>query len=292
MNYLEIMTKRYGRYISFSYCGESILGRGIPEISLGEGEKEIVYIGSHDGRDVLSAVILLRFINEYCEVLNFDGRLYNYSIKYLFGTRRIRIIPMPNPDGTDICINGVSPDNILADRLLSMNNEKDKKDFSNWGANARGVDLEKNYKCTYVKSNIKFEGDFLNKEAGGRFCGEYPESEPEIGSMCNAMRFRKPPMAALCLEGSGKQILYSAGNTLPRRCKSIGEALSRMSGFQLKSGDAEREVGGFVEFCTEELGIPAYKISYIDTCKTGNREEYFEYYARLREILFTLPAIV
>ena len=44
-------------FLGFGYLGESAAGRGIPRFSLGEGKKEIYYIGVHHGAERITGAV-------------------------------------------------------------------------------------------------------------------------------------------------------------------------------------------------------------------------------------------
>ena len=46
-------------FLGFGYLGESAAGRGIPRFSLGEGKKEIYYIGVHHGAERITGAVLV-----------------------------------------------------------------------------------------------------------------------------------------------------------------------------------------------------------------------------------------
>ncbi len=122
MKYLEVFADRYN-FLSLEYLGTSILGKRIPIVKLGDdrAERQIMYIGAHHGMEWITSIILLRFINEYCENLRSDNRMFNINMKYLYKSRLLCIIPMLNPDGVDMQLHGISPDNPIKDRVISMN---------------------------------------------------------------------------------------------------------------------------------------------------------------------------
>lgn len=288
MEYLGIFTERYD-FLEMNFPIRSLLGKGIPMIKLGEGKNSVIYIASHHASEWLCSVVLLRFINEYCELYKNKRKIYNIDIAELYERKSIYIVPMLNPDGVDIAINGIDESNILYDRLLSMNGGS--RDFSHWKANARGVDLNHNYNAgfmEYKKLEMK-EGIY----GGGptRYSGESAESEPETGNLCNFIRFNENINMAITLHSQGEEIYYSSGETLAKRSYEIAKYFSRLSGYSLAKADGLAAYGGFTDWFIKELGKPSFTIE----CGKGENplplEDYFPIYTHLREILFMAPMI-
>lgn len=289
IRYIDLLLERYS-FLSVTSLGESILGRSIPIITLGEGKKSIVYVGSHHGMEWITSAILLRFINEFCELYSRESKIYNYSLNYLFASRSIHIVPMLNPDGVDYQINGVGEDNILRERLISMNNGSE--DFSKWQANARGVDLNRNYNSRYseykrIESELGIFGG-----ASVHFSGEMPESEPEVGTLCNYLRFNRNIQAVLTFHSQGEEIYYTSGEKTAPRSLSIGKRLEKMSGYTLCSPDERSSYCGLTDWCIDELNIPSFTIE----CGKGKNplpiSDCFLIYAKLRELLFCTPTLI
>lgn len=290
MIYLNCFAERYGQ-LEFNILGESVLGRSIPMITLGQGEKTVLYVGAHHGMEWLTSVLLLRFINEYAEALLEGRRIYNAHIPYLFKERRIVIVPMLNPDGVNYAIEGVTSDNPLRSRLERMN--PDHPDYSHWQANARGVDLNHNYDSGFAEYKA------LEKEAGilgggpTRYSGECPESEPEVGYLCNFLRFSQQNVhAVITLHTQGEEIYYSSGGETCPRSQSMAKALSRLCGYRLSAPEGLACYGGLTDWCIRSLKIPSFTVE----CGKGENplplDEYFCVYAALRQMLFEAPFLI
>lgn len=97
MKYVDVFAKRYS-FIGVTNVGRSIMGRSIPIITLGRGADSLLYVGAHRSDEWLTSIILLRFINEYCELYKNRGRIYNTTLEYMYSTKTIYIVPMLNPD--------------------------------------------------------------------------------------------------------------------------------------------------------------------------------------------------
>ena len=66
MQYITCFKERYP-FLQVQNIGTSVLGKNIPLLSLGEGDKCVFYIGAQNGMDWITSIILLRFVNEYAE---------------------------------------------------------------------------------------------------------------------------------------------------------------------------------------------------------------------------------
>ncbi|MBO5416877.1 MAG: M14 family metallocarboxypeptidase [Clostridia bacterium] len=289
MGYINEFSERYP-FMSVSSIGESIMGRSIPIIRLGNGERSVLYVGAHHGMEWMTSVLLLRFINEYCELFKKDSRIYTYTLSYLFSTKSIYIIPMLNPDGVDYQINGVGEDNPLYERLLKMN--QNSTDFTHWQANARGVDLNHNYNCGFAEYKQLEAEQGIGEGAPTRFSGNMPESEPEVGALCNFLRFNDDIKAILTLHTQGEEIYYTSGERTAPRSKTIAATLSRMTGYLLGTPEGMAAYGGLTDWYISEFNKPSFTIE----CGRGENplplDDYFKIYTDIREMLFMMPTFI
>lgn len=285
---LNVMADRYEE-MKLTYIGNSLLGKSIPMVRLGEGEdRQALYVGAHHGCEWLTASVLLRFINEYCEYLRNGRRMYSINLSYLYKSRTVWIIPMLNPDGVDLSVNGVTDDNPLRERLERMSGG----DYSHWQANARGVDLNHNYDAGFEEYRI------LSKEVGiegggpTRYAGEAPESEPETAALANFLRFNDKIGMVVTLHSQGEEIFFSSGGKVAPRSRQIARLMSRMTGYKLSEPEGLACYGGLTDWVIRCLGIPSFTIE----CGCGENplpeSEFFGIYTALREMLFTAPILL
>lgn len=291
MRYLEEFTRRYG-FISVSFIGSSLLGRSIPLVKLGNehAKNAVMYVGTHHAMEWITTVVLLRFINEYCELMKKGSSVANISMESLYNSRLIYIIPMLNPDGAELQINGINTAGPMADRLYRMNGGS--PDFTHWQANARGVDLNHNYNAGFADYKRLERQAGIMGGAPTRYSGEFAESEPEVGCLCNFVRFNSDIKAALTLHTQGEEIYYTANGKTLRKSKNIGSLIAKMTGYTLSEPEEMASYGGMTDWLVGELEKPSFTIE----CGKGTNplpvEDYFEIYTRLRELLFTFPILV
>ena len=286
---LELLSERY-RELAITTLGTSILGREIPMLQLGNGRKKVVYVGAHHGMEGMTAALLLRFVNEYFELYRAGSVVDKVPVKALFEARSIYVVPMLNPDGVEYAVRGLPADNPLRERVLSMNGGSE--DFSHWQANARGVDLNHNYNAGFAAyKRVENELGILGG-APTRYSGEHPESEPEVGYLCNFLRFSGDFDLALSLHTQGEEIYYtSLGESLPI-AERIGKYIAGLCEYRLSKPEGPAALGGFTDWFQREFGKPSFTVE----CGKGENPLPFSdfpmTYLRIRKMLFMAPMLI
>lgn len=271
--------------VKVSVLGETIMGRSIPVITLGEHRESrgVLYVGGMHGTDRYTPAVLLRFIKDYAEFLEAGKRMYSVSMPYLYASRTIHVVPMLNPDGYIIRKDGVSGIPI-ADRLVRMNEQTGGGgDFSGWQYNSRGVDLAQNF--VHLKNDLP-ETSGLNSE-----------SEPETAALCHYIRMAENGVIgrielAMELNSENNRIRCTSGEVTAPRAKTLARLLSRMTGCTVEKNS---EVGsGLTDYFLRNLGRPAFSCGCVEEKFEAESlvDEYLRIYAAFREALFSAPLLI
>ena len=232
----------------------------------------------------------MRFANEFFELYRAGSVVDKIPVKALYEARSIYLVPMLNPDGVEYALHGVSESNPMRERVLAMNGGRE--DFRHWQANARGVDLNHNYNAGFAEYK-RLEGELgILGGAPTRYSGECPESEPEVGYLCNFLRFSGDFDLALSLHTQGEEIYHTSLGEAPPLSERLGNYLAALCEYRLAKPEGPAAFGGFTDWFLREFGKPSFTVE----CGKGENPLPFSdfpmTYLRIRKMLFMAPMLV
>lgn len=89
-------------FLNVQTVGQSVLGNSIYVIKLGKGSKKVFYSASIHANEWITSVLLMKFVEDYARAYVQNKKLYNYSVRDLFNSVSIFVMPMVNPDGVNL----------------------------------------------------------------------------------------------------------------------------------------------------------------------------------------------
>lgn len=245
-------------FLGFGSAGQSVLGRELYYIRLGTGENEVFYNGAHHSLEWITAPLLMKFAEDFLKALVLGQTIRGFDPREIWENSSIYILPMVNPDGVDLVLNGLSPDNPFYNRLIQWNNQS--TDFSRtWQANIRGVDLNHNYDAAWDLSKEAEAAYGITGPGPTRYSGPYPESEPEsraVADFTRAHDFR----LVLAYHSQGEIIYWNFMNMATEEARMIGEILAADSGYTLDMATGIASFAGYKDWFIREYGRPGYTI--------------------------------
>lgn len=168
--------------------GNSVMGKDLIELSLGIGSKRVHVNGSFHANEWITTPIIMKFVNEYLLALTNSRSVRGMNMLPLFMETFFSIVPMVNPDGVNLVLNGLPDDPSYAEQVLEINNKN--PDFTGWKANINGVDLNNQHPALWeIEANRK-----PSSPAPRDYPGPHPLSEPEsiaIAELINARNFAR-----------------------------------------------------------------------------------------------------
>jgi len=250
--------KKLYPFVSVGSIGKSVLGRELYFIKLGQGKNRVFYNGAYHSLEWITSPLLMKFTENFLRAYTLKQRILDYDISEIWRDSTIFIVPMVNPDGVDLVLNGLSTSNPYYNDLIKWNNGS--KDFSrNWQSNNRGVDLNHNYNASWEEAKDMEQSLGIYGPGPTRYGGTSPESEPETKVMVKFTRENNLRLV-LSYHSQGEVIYWTYDDITPPDSRKIGEALSRVSGYTLETPYGITSYGGYKDWFIKEFQRPGYTI--------------------------------
>lgn len=229
--------------------GKSVMGRELFCIKIGRGIKKAVLTGAHHGLEYITSKFLMKFLNDYCLHAINGSLMFTHDVKNMFTDITLYSVPMMNPDGVDIAVNGLDITNKFHRNLISKTGIHSFRKV--WQSNARGVDLNHNYNALWHKT--------IEKPAPSLYGGEIPESEPETAALCKFIRDTDPDML-ICFHSQGKEIYYDFDGMAEMSSYEIANKMSEISGYKTTSTQGTASYGGCKDWFIKEFSKPGFTV--------------------------------
>jgi len=258
----EIMERDIGglkaRYpfIEVGVAGQSVLGKNLYYIRLGRGPVEVFYNGAHHSLEWITAPLLMKFIENFSRAYSTGSNIRGYNVRDIWNRSSIYIVPMVNPDGVDLVLEGLSPENPYYQQLLRWNDTG--LPFSQvWNANIRGVDLNRNYPASWEQAKAQEPALGIDGPGPTRYGGPSPLSEPETQAMVNFTRQHNFKLV-IAYHTQGRVIYWLYKNIIPPRALQIAQIFANATGYTVSYTPYEAAYAGYKDWFIEVYRRPGY----------------------------------
>jgi len=254
---LEGLKARYP-FIEVASLGRSELGKELYYVKLGNGPNKIFYNGSHHATEWITTVLLMKFIENFSKAYALGRSLEGYNVQDIWNKSSIYVMPMVNPDGIDLVINGLDSSNPYYNDLIKWNNGS--TDFSkNWSSNIRGVDLNHNYDASWQKSKDAEKSYGVYGPGPSRYSGTAPESESESKAVADFTR-KNNFRLVIAYHSQGEVIYWNYENLASPEAKKIGGKFSDLSGYELGETYGITSYAGYKDWFIDKYRRPGYTV--------------------------------
>ncbi len=242
--------KTHFPFIQLKTIGRSVEGKNIQEITIGNGTKKVHMNASFHANEWITTSVLMSFLNTYLLSLTNSQPIRGINMMPLYQSVKLSIVPMVNPDGVDLVLNG--PPASLKDDLLSIN--KGSTDFSGWKANIRGVDLNNQFPANW---EIEKERKEPKSPAPRDYPGDAPLTEPETKAMA-ALAENNQFNRLMAFHTQGKEFYWGYEGLEPPESRVIAKEFERVSGYRgIQYIDSH---AGYKDWFIQEFRKPGFTI--------------------------------
>lgn len=268
----------YYPFIRQRTIGTSVLGQPLIELSIGRGSKKIHVNASFHANEWITTAAVMAFVNEYVLRLTNAAPLLDYYKKVT-----LSIVPMVNPDGVNLVLNGPPETEPHRSEVLQINGGS--LDFSQWKANICGVDLNNQFPA---KWEIEQQRKIPKAPAPRDFPGVAPLTEPETKAMARLTE-ESDFAIVVAFHTQGKEIYWGYEGFEPNEAAQIVNELANVSGYQaVRYIDSH---AGYRDWFIQTWKRPGYTIELGEGVNPLPLTQFDAIYEASRNMLFTLLAV-
>lgn len=255
---VKLLKERYP-FLEVENIGYSVLGKSIPYIVWGKGNKEIMFSASIHSNEWITTLVLMKFIEWLSYTYKQKNDRYElYKLEDIFNNRKIFFVPMVNPDGVDLLNNGLTQEQI--NNMYDLSKKYPNIPFPNgWKANFNGVDLNLQFPANWERAKeVKFAQGFT--VPGPRdFVGKGPLTEPESLALYN-FTLNHDFERIVAYHTQGQVIYYKYLDMLPPDTLKIAREMSRLSGYALEETLYASSFAGYKDWFIQQYNRPGFTI--------------------------------
>ncbi|MEQ6388546.1 M14 family zinc carboxypeptidase [Bacillaceae bacterium S4-13-58] len=238
-------------FIRQESIGQSVLGSSIDEIQIGRGAQMVHANSSFHANEWITTPIMIQFLNDYLLTLTNQTPIRGLSMNPFYTRRTLSLVPMVNPDGVNLVLNG--PPNIEPYRSQVIEMNQGNLTFNNWKANIRGVDLNNQFPAGW-----EIEKERKEQSPGPRdYPGEAPLTEPESIAMAELTN-RRNFSRVNAFHTQGEVIYWGFRNQEPPEAAAIVKEYARVSGY--KPVQTVDSYAGYKDWFIQEWNRPGYTV--------------------------------
>lgn len=245
--------------IKLQSIGKSENGRNLWAAKLGNGEKSLLFVGAHHGREWMTTILLMKTLEKYATAYEQEKQLGSYSTQ-LLDEVSIWFVPMINPDGVSIqqgnlaCLS-------FTEKLAVWQMNKYRFNWVRWKANAKGIDLNRQYPAGW--DEVKVEETSPSYQF---YKGRKPSEAMEVQALLAFTRKIKP-LLAVSYHTSGREIFWYYHNKREHllRDYELAKKTAQLTKYELSVPENHAIGSGFTDWFITEFERPAMtlELSYL-----------------------------
>ena len=180
-------------FIRTDQFGTTAFGRPLWALTIGTGERKVLYTAAHHANEWITATVLLKFAEELSRAILEKGQVYGIPANLFEENCQSFLVPMVDPDGVDLVTGGIARGSIQWEQAKRLSNNYPSIPFPNgWKANRLGGDLNLQYPAGWLQAReIKFSQGYTRP--GPRdYVGKAPLTQRESRALADFTSYLDP----------------------------------------------------------------------------------------------------
>lgn len=258
--------------------GYSVLAQPLHSFRIGKGNVHIHLNAAMHANEWLTAFALTRLGTRLSHLWT-----YPFAKRTIIDEQWLRLlercslwlVPLVNPDGVQLVMDGWSAQHPNANRLLEWNGGS--TEFAGWKANIRGVDLNDQFPAGWREEQSRRQAGRAtgigegNEGAGPRdFGGKFPLSEPEARALADFAMMRSFA-TVFAVHSQGEEIYYNYRGFEPPCAEPMARQMAAAAGYRavcLQDSDA-----GFKDWFIRQFRRPGFTLEIGKGCNPLPRRQ-------------------
>lgn len=256
---VERIVKTYP-FCSLRQLTTTAFGRPVWSLTIGTGDRKVLYTAAHHANEWITAPVLLKFVEELAAAMDAGGKLFGVEAQNIGKAATIHTVPMVDPDGVDLVTGAIEQGTLEYETARRLGDNYPNIPFPDrWKANLLGVDLNLQYPAGWLRAReIKFSQGYT-KPGPRDYVGRSPLSQRESIALAEYTR-EVDPALVLAYHTQGKEIYWQFGNYEVPGARALGEEFARLSGYTLTEVAYESSFAGYKDWFIQDFRRPGYTI--------------------------------
>lgn len=239
VNDINLLKKAYPNYMKTNVIGTTADNRNLYEIIIGnpKAKKHMIVIANLHAREYMTTQLCMKQIEYY--LTNYNKTISGKKLSDVFNKIAVHYVPSCNPDGTAISQSGFAAirNTTLRSKLKQMGGSS-----STWKANARGVDLNRNWDIAFYQKGTPGSQGYRGPKAASEL------EVQAIVKMVNRIKATGQIKGVISYHSTGS-IMYgrvesSGSSDVKRVTEKMRKIASSLTGYYLMPVETIQEAAG------------------------------------------------
>ena len=256
---VQLLAEKYP-FLGTEVLTNTAYGRPVWAITLGTGERRVIYSGAHHANEWITTTLLLKFAEDCARAYQTNGEIGGCRGEDLWREATINLVPMVNPDGVALVTGELSPGSRELIRAEEIAGHFPQTPFpEGWKANLKGVDLNLQYPAGWMLAReIKFSEGY-DRPAPRDYVGRAPLNQRESLALAEYTEEIDPALV-MAYHTQGQVIYWRFRDYQVPGAKALAEEFARLSGYALAEVPYESGFAGYKDWFIQNFRRPGFTI--------------------------------